>query len=220
MSPLSFFPGDWPGEAATVMGGTGRIYGVVPAIVTDNKDPEGLARVKLRFPWLVEDDESDWAPVAVLMAGAERGTFFLPEVDDEVLVAFGHGDPRHPFVIGALWNGTDKPPEDNADGKNDKRFIKTRSGHMLRFDDKDGSEKIEIVDKGGKNSIVIDTAGDKVTITSGKDVVIDAPSGKITLNAQDVEIKASASGKFETGSGLDLKASGTANLKGATVNIN
>lgn len=210
----TFLPHDAPEYAP------GRIFGVVSGLVTDNKDPDGLGRVKLRFPWLAEDDESAWAPVASPMAGGERGIFFLPEVEDEVLVAFLHGDLRQPFVLGGLWNGKDKPPETNGDGNNDVRVIKTRSGHLLRFTDKDGGEKIEVVDKGGKNSIVIDTSGDTVTITSGKDIVLDAASGKITLNAKDVEIKASASGKFEAGSSMDLKASGQANLKGATVNIN
>ena len=211
----------WDGlESPSVLDATSRIYGVVTAVVTDNKDPDALGRVKLRFPWLAEDDESAWAPVASPMAGNERGIWFLPEVDDEVLVAFLHGDLRQPFVLGALWNGKDKPPETNDDGKNDIRVIKTRSGHLLRFTDKDGGEKIELIDKGGKNSLVIDTSGDTITITSGKDIKLDAPSGKITLNAQDIEIKASASGKFETGSSMDLKASGQANLKGATVNIN
>jgi phage baseplate assembly protein V len=216
---VSPFP-EWGLESLSVLDATSRIYGVVTGVVTDNKDPDALGRVKLRFPWLTEDDESAWAPVASPMAGNERGIFFLPEVDDEVLVAFLHGDLRQPFVLGALWNGKDKPPETNDDGKNDVRVIKTRSGHVLRFTDKDGGEKIELIDKGGKNSIVIDTAGDTVTITSGKDIVLDASSGKISLKATDVEIKASGSGKFETGGGMDLKASGTANLKGATVNIN
>src|SRR5215510_12918555 len=102
-------------DQATLMTATGRVYGVVIGTVTDNKDPGGLGRVKLRFPWLVEDDESDWAPLATLMAGNQRGSFFLPEVDDEVLVAFFHGDPRYPFVLGSLWNGQDKPPATNAD---------------------------------------------------------------------------------------------------------
>ena len=216
---MSAFLG-WEMESPSVLDATSRIYGVVTAVVTDNKDPDALGRVKLRFPWLAEDDESAWAPVASPMAGNERGMWFLPEVDDEVLVAFLHGDLRQPFVLGALWNGKDKPPETNDDGKNDIRVIKTRSGHLLRFTDKDGGEKIELIDKGGKNSLVIDTSGDTITITSGKDIKLDAPSGKITLNAQDIEIKASASGKFETGSSMDLKASGQANLKGATVNIN
>ncbi len=81
-----------------------RINGVVIGIVTNNNDPQGMGRVRVRFPWRGDDDESYWARVATMMAGKDRGTFFLPEVDDEVLVAFDHGDINHPYVIGALWN--------------------------------------------------------------------------------------------------------------------
>ena len=87
----------------------GRILGVVTGVVTNNKDPDKLGRVKVRFPWLSDTDESWWARVASPMAGKDRGVFFLPEVDDEVLVAFEHGDPRFPYVIGALWNGSTPP---------------------------------------------------------------------------------------------------------------
>ena len=80
------------------------------------------------------------------MAGKERGLYFLPEVDDEVLVAFEHGSPDAPYVLGGLWNGKDVPPESNADGKNDRRSIMSRSGHVIRLNDKEGEEQIEIVD--------------------------------------------------------------------------
>src|SRR5262249_15226170 len=118
-----------------------RIYGVVSAIVTNNQDPDKRGRVRVRFPWLAAKDEGEswWARIAVPMAGKEQGTFFLPEVEQEVLVAFEQGDVRFPFVVGALWNADAVPPEDNADGNNDKRAIVSRSGALIRFDDKDGS---------------------------------------------------------------------------------
>ncbi len=87
-----------------------RAYGVAAGIVTNNQDPDGLGRVRIRFPWLSDDNETDWARIATMMAGSGRGSFFLPEVGDEVLVAFEHGDINHPFVIGMLWNGVDTPP--------------------------------------------------------------------------------------------------------------
>jgi uncharacterized protein involved in type VI secretion and phage assembly len=86
----------------------GRITGVVIGIVTNNQDPDRLGRVKVRFPWLSGGTESHWARVATPMAGNGRGLYFLPEVDDEVLVLFERGDVRFPFVIGALWNGKDQ----------------------------------------------------------------------------------------------------------------
>ncbi|RLI48197.1 MAG: phage tail protein, partial [Candidatus Thorarchaeota archaeon] len=123
-----------------------RIPGVMPGIVTNNQDPENLYRVKVKFPWLSEDNETDWIRVATLMAGPERGSFFLPEVGDEVLVAFEYGDINAPYVIGVLWNRKQKPPETNSDGKNNIRKIRSRSGHEIIFNDDDTSkkEKLEI----------------------------------------------------------------------------
>jgi uncharacterized protein involved in type VI secretion and phage assembly len=201
-------------------GAANRLYGVMVGVVTNNQDPEGLGRVKVRFPWFSNEDESGWARIAAPMAGKERGIYFLPEVDDEVLVAFEHGDMRFPYVLGALWNGQDAPPAKNDDGKNNLRVIKSRSGHLIRLNDEDGKETVEIVDK-QKNSIVFDTANNTITITTSKDITLVAGSqGTIKLEAQKIEIKSSAETKIEAGAGLDLKASATMNIKGATVNIN
>ncbi len=197
-----------------------RISGVVVGIVTDNKDPDKLGRVKVKIPRLSGEDESNWARVISFMAGKERGAFYLPEVDDEVLLAFEYGDINIPYVIGSLWNGKDKPPITNDDGKNNFRIIKSRSGHIIRLDDTDGKEKIEIVDKTEKNMIVIDSKDNKISIKSEKDIEISAPNGKVTINAKDIEAKSSASAKVEASSSMDLKASGTMTVKGATVNIN
>jgi uncharacterized protein involved in type VI secretion and phage assembly len=199
---------------------TARISGAVVGIVTNNSDPDGFGRVKVKFPWLSDADESYWARIAVLMAGNDRGSYFLPEVEDEVLVVFEQGDVRFPYVIGALWNGKDKPPADNADGKNNVRLIKSRSGHLIKLNDEDGKETIEIIDKSTKNSIVIDTGSNTITITADKDIVLAAPQGTIKLDAQKIEAKSSADAKLEAGAGMDVKASGTLNIKGATVNIN
>ncbi|MCL6590416.1 MAG: phage baseplate assembly protein V [Firmicutes bacterium] len=197
-----------------------KIYGVVTGIVTNNKDPDGLGRVKVKIPRLSGEDESNWARVVTFMAGKERGAFFLPEVDDEVLVAFEYGDITMPYIIGALWNGVDKPFEANSDGKNNIRAIKSRSGHLIRLDDKDGGEKIEIIDKSGKNMLTIDTKSNKITIISEKDIELSATKGKVTIDAQEVEIKSSSNTKVEAGGNMGLKASGTMTVKGATVNIN
>jgi uncharacterized protein involved in type VI secretion and phage assembly len=173
-----------------------RIYGVVVGLVTNNQDPDHLGRVKVKFPWLGDDDESAWARVAAPMAGKNRGLFMLPEVDDEVLVVFEHGDPRFPYVLGGLWNGADTPPETNSDGKNAVRLIRSRSGHVIRLVDTDGGEKIEIIDKTGHNSLTLDSESNTVTIS--------APQGTIKLSAQEIQIE----------------ASNTVTIKGATVNIN
>ena len=205
-----------------------HIFGVAVGIVTNNKDPEGLGRVKIRFPWLSDADESDWARVATPMAGNDRGVYLLPEIDDEVLVAFEHGDARSPYVLGGLWNGKDTPPAKNDDGKNNIRLIKSRSGHTIKLNDEEGKETIEITDKSTKNSIVIDTSKNSITITSDKDITLAAANGTIKLDAHEIQLRSSSDTKIEAGSNVSVKASGkieakassTMTIKGATVNIN
>lgn len=201
-----------------------RVHGVVVGVVTNNQDPDSLGRVKVKFPWLREPQggvaESDWARVASPMAGKGRGLGLTPEVDDEVLVAFEHGDVRFPYVLGALWNGKDAPPASNSDGKNNLRVIKSRSGHVIKLNDEAGKESIEIVDHTGKNCLVIDAAKNTLTITAEKDIVLSATQGTIKLNAQKIELTSSADSKIEAGAGMDVKASATLNIKGTTVNIN
>ena len=194
-----------------------RISGVVVGVVTNNQDPAGLGRVKVKFPWLSDSEESFWARVAMPMAGKGRGFCFLPEVEDEVLIAFEHGDARFPYVVGALWNGQDKPPEADA---LDRRVLKSVTGHAVVLDDTKDQEKIEIIDKSGKNTIVIDTVKNTITITSDKDITLSASKGTIKLEAQKIEIKSSADTAIEAGAGMDVKATGTMNVKGAMVNIN
>lgn len=198
----------------------GRMYGLVVGVVTNNQDPDGLGRVRLRFPWLNDAEESHWARIAAPMAGNKRGFYCLPEVDDEVLVGFEHGDLRLPYVLGALWNGKDAPPADNGDGKNNCRLIQSRSGHVIRLNDEDGKETIEIIDKSGNNSLIIDTAAKTITIQSDQDIALVASNGKISLEAKEIALKSSADAKMESGAGLDLKASGTLNAKGSTINLN
>jgi uncharacterized protein involved in type VI secretion and phage assembly len=199
----------------------GRVFGVVSGIVTNNQDPDGLGRVKVRFPWLAEDEESWWARIAVPMAGKERGTYFLPEVDDEVLVAFEHGDVRFPYVLGALWNGQDVPPVTNEEGENNIRVIASRSGHVVRLDDTPGAEKIEVVDASEQNSVVIDTAAGTITIKADADVVLESVQGKVVLRGQGVEITSTAQNvTLESAADLEATASGQLTIKGSLVNIN
>ena len=110
------------------------LQGVYTATVLDNRDREDLARVFVRLPGVA--DAGIWARVATMMAGRNRGTMFVPDVGDEVLVAFERGDMRYPYVIGALWNGKDKPPVSSADAATTK-MIRSRSGVTFRIDDKD-----------------------------------------------------------------------------------
>jgi uncharacterized protein involved in type VI secretion and phage assembly len=196
------------------------LLGVAVAIVTNNQDPEGLGRVRLKFPWLSDEQESDWARIASPMAGAGRGLFLLPEMEDEVLVAFEHGDIGRPMVLGGLWNGKDQPPADNADGANNLRLIRSRSGHTVRLDDSEGAERIEIVDAGGNNRIVIDTAANRIAIDSAKDIALRAPQGKILLECLELEVKAGSTAKLGADGSFELSAGTTLTIKGRTVDIN
>ncbi|HEY8225209.1 MAG TPA: phage baseplate assembly protein V [Pyrinomonadaceae bacterium] len=146
-----------------------RYPGVVTGIVKDLNDPDGHGRIELQFPWLSDSVRSSWAPVASALAGKERGAFFMPEIDDEVLVAFEHGDINHPFIVGFLWNGVDTPPETT----NQNRVIKTPGGHQLRFEDTDGEKKVILKSNGG-HQVVIDDAAETITVktNSGNQFIV------------------------------------------------
>jgi uncharacterized protein involved in type VI secretion and phage assembly len=198
----------------------GRFYGVVVGIVTNNCDPDNMHRVKVRFPWLDRDHESHWARIATAMAGNGRGAYFLPEVDDEVLVAFEHGSLEHAYIIGSLWNGKDAPHESNSDGKNDNRSIKSRSGHTIRLNDSSGGEKIEVIDKTGQNKIVITSSDNKIAIQAQGDIEITSQTGKVKISGISVEVTATTSITVQAQTTLDATASAEVNIKGALVNIN
>ena len=209
--------------------GTGSIDdetwgGVVPAIVTNVDDEEALGRIKVKFPWLDDKLESTWARVVGPGAGkgsSGQGIMFLPEVNDEVLVAFEHGNFNYPYVIGGLWNTKDKPPENPvANGKIEKRIIQSRAGHIISMDDTSGSEKIEIIDckqgtsilfDAAENNLKIDTKG-KVDIASKGDLTLDS-KGNITIKATgDITIDGKGNGT--------VKSAGPMAISGATVAIN
>lgn len=211
---------------------SGLIYGVVVGVVTNNQDPDGLGRVKLKFPWLSDTHESHWARVMTPMAGKDRGLYLLPEVEDEVLVMFERGVVEHPFVIGALWNGQDTPPAQNQDGKNNLRVFKSRSGHTVTFDDTAGAEKIVVQDKSGQSSIVI--AEKSITIESGQDLMIQAKgnitletgSGDIAIKCQNLAIETQKgyslkgpNGTVEAQNGLALKCMAGINLNDGALEV-
>jgi uncharacterized protein involved in type VI secretion and phage assembly len=185
-----------------------RIDGVVSAIVTQNKDPDDLGRVKVKFPWLSEQEESNWARVAMPMAGPQRGILFMPEINDEVLVAFEHGNPNRPYVVGSVWNGKDKPPisvNKYLDKGVVQRVIRTREGHEILLDDSTSAPMITIIDKGKKDKIVFDAKLNEITIEAGGNMTIKA-GGNITISAQG-NISIDAKGKF------DAKGTGGCNVE-------
>ena len=199
--------------------GRGLIDGVTVGVVTDNTDPDGLARVRVRLPWHDEGNVSDWARIATPMAGKNYGTFFLPEIGDEVLVAAEQGDPSHLYVLGMLWNGRIKPPETNADGRNDKRFIKTRGGHQLMFNDGEGTSLASLSLEDGK-TLTLDNDGIRIDDGRGNKIEIDSQSGAITIEAAATLSLKSKMVKIEADASLELKSSGTLTVKGTLVQIN
>ncbi len=193
------------------------IEGVVPAIVTNARDPDNLCRVKLKFPWMSDTFETDWVRTVQPGAGAGRGAMILPEVNDEVLVAFERGDIRRPYVIGGLYNGVDKPPSvpgpliDANSGKVDLRGFVSRTGHRLLFSDASGKERVELQTGDGKFVVLLDKAKTVIEITSGGKVIIKG-SG-------DVEIASDANVKLKAGANLDIEAGGQLKVKGAQVSV-
>jgi uncharacterized protein involved in type VI secretion and phage assembly len=182
-----------------------RRTGPTIGVVTNVKDPDNQGRVKVKFPWLSEDEESTWARLISPMAGPGRGFELVPEVDDEVVVVFERGDPNRPMIVGALWNGKDKSPLGgdaiSGSGAVQKRLLQTRVGHKILLDDSDSSKAIVITDSAG-NEVKWDASNSKIEVTSKGDLTVHA-TGTLKLEGQAIEVK--ASGGDVTVSGTQIK---------------
>lgn len=199
-----------------------RFYGVAVAEVVNNIDSTGLGRVKVRLPWLPSFEP--WARVAVPMAGSSRGTWLIPQVGDEVVVAFNHGDVREPFVVGSLWNSTDRPPALRPDAPVTKRIIRTTAGHEIEFDDllqtititSSTQQKITVdpasitlATTGETAKVALDVAGN-VTIQAALSIELKAT--RITLQGSTIDIKSAAATTINGGAAC--------NIEGRLVKIN
>jgi uncharacterized protein involved in type VI secretion and phage assembly len=205
-----------PSETAHESGG--YVKGVAIAVVTQNKDDDGLCRVKVKYPWHEDARESYWARLATPMAGEGRGLVLIPEVGDEVLVAFEREDLRFPYVLGALWNGKEKPPLANDDGKNDKRILKSRKKHHLLFDD-GAKGVVELAHVKGRR-ITLDDDGFVVQDEKGNTVRVESGSGAMTIEAKGkLTIKASSI-TIESSGMLEVKAGTNLTIRGQQVAIN
>lgn len=209
-----------------------RIGGVVTGVVTSNVDPEKLGRVQVKYPWLPKMNSSElsscWARLAFVGGGANRGIVFLPEVNDEVLLAFENGDMSSPFVLGVLYNGKDKPPKgigelvDTGTKKVNERVIVSRSGHKIILDDTQGKEKITIQDKTGKNKIEIDSTKNEFKIISegkldlqSKGDLTLTTDGKLTLKAkQDLAASTDSGMSLKANKAIDVNATQSVSIKG------
>ncbi len=157
------------------------------AKVTDNKDDEKNARIKVQFQWMESHQMTQFIRLASTAAGSDRGFYWVPEVDDEVIIAYENLNPDRPYVLACVYNSrTTVPSESNA--QNDYKSIVTRSGHRIELCDTEGSESITIIDK-NENTIEIDTPGDSISITANSSINLTAPainmlaSDSITMNA-------------------------------------
>ena len=232
---MSFFEELLGGYEESISQLNRKFYGVVIGVVRSVSDPMNLGRVQLNFPWFDENDFSHWARVAAPMAGRFYGHYFIPSVDDEVLVVFEHGDMRMPYVIGSLWNSKDQPPLMSP--SDEKRAIRTPGGSQLVFEDRPAAITIQtapnatqslpgtVSPTGSNHSVALTQSG--IELASPKEIKLGVQNTKITITSTGVEITLGASKVKMSTSSIDLeaptisvKASGTLTLKGATVNIN
>ncbi len=194
-----------------------HVYGVVQAIVTDVRDPQNQGRVKLKFPWLDDTYATDWARTVQWAAGKQRGSMFLPEVNDEVLVAFEQGDVRRPYVIGGLYNGVDTPPLDGGvidggSGAVKKRLFVSKKNHVLSFEDDDSKSGVWLKTGSGNLVISLDATGTKITV--------DAASGDVEIKGNNIKVEASGSLELKGSGGVKIDGGASVEVKGGSIKLN
>jgi uncharacterized protein involved in type VI secretion and phage assembly len=202
--------------AATARPRQRHFYGVAVAVVVSNFDLTGQARVQIKLPWMPGFEP--WARVVVPLSGPSRGIFVIPQVDDEVLVAFHHGDLREPYVLGGVWNGQDRPPAQAPIDAMNKILIKTPKGHEIEIDDLQQKitittltrqsvvvdpQKIELSTSGGTAKATLQTTG-MVTLEGKVSLTLKAP--KISIEGTTIDIKSNASTTINGGGQCEVKA--------------
>ena len=187
-----------------------KIYGLESAFVVDNLDPDSLGRIQVQFPCMDDHHVTDWVRVAQMYAGSGYGAFMMPEVGDEVLVAFLQGDINQPVIVGSMYNGVNTPHTFRTNSQ-DQKAIRTKSGHLICLDDSTDHEKISIVDKSENHRVVIST--------SDESIVIESKGGKLVLNANEIEINAKTSLKIDCGQ-MDANGGSSMKLKAGTIELN
>lgn len=196
--------------------------------MTDNEDPESLGRVKVKFPSLTEEHSSNWARVVSPGAGKQRGFDCLPEIEDEVLVGFEHGDIHRPYVLGGLWNGQDAPLEkvknSVTDGNVRLRTFKTRKGHLLQFVEEDKSETqagVRIKTEKGHEVYLNDSQGKIEIVSQGKIEIVTKGGQKIILDDNSASMSMSSTGtlSIEAQGAIDIKTKGIVSLSGSQVKL-
>jgi uncharacterized protein involved in type VI secretion and phage assembly len=214
-----------------------RWPGLVPAIVTNTDDPKRWGRVKVKYPWMSDEDESDWTRVASTGAGPKAGFCITPAVDDEVLIGFVHGDFGQPVVLGGLWNGKDETPPPTAaapqgekplvrtwhsrtghhitmhDNADNKILITTKNGHLVTLDD--AKAQITIVSK-GKLEIILDDNAKEIKVKSPGQITVKADNEIVVEATGNMQLKAGGNLNLEARGNLEMRATGSANLQATT----
>lgn len=199
-----------------------KVMGVVIGVVTDIGDPQKLGRIKVKYPWLPLDGQaelsSNWARLVAPGAGKDRGIFFVPEVNDEVLIAFEQGDVNYPYVVGALWSDKLPPPKgEGGDAVSSKttnqRIVRSRSGHVIILDDTDGSERIIVMDKTKNSTITINSKDNSMILKTKGDLTLDAGGKMIFKSKGDFSLDASAKASVKVGTTLEMQAQSSAKVK-------
>ena len=189
-----------------------RTYGVSVGYVISNKDLTGQGRVQVHLPAIPEIEP--WARVAVPMAGASMGTFFIPQEEDEVLVVFNRGDVREAYVVGSLWNGMDSPPATGIQDPINKRLVRTPRGHEIELDD--ALDSITVTSTEG-HKVTIDPSGIELeTAKGGAKVTLDEKSSKVSVEAKN-SISLKASDITIEGKTVRIKGSSSVEVKGGQI---
>jgi uncharacterized protein involved in type VI secretion and phage assembly len=181
---------------------TETFYGLYPGVAEKVVDPENRGRITMLLPWISDTYETRFAFVAQVYAGDGYGTVWLPEQGDQVVVAFMKGQLSRPVVLGSIYAKKRKPKAGRTDSE-DPKIFRTKGGHYLLMEDKKG-QRIELVDLTGKNSVVIDSEANSVTVKASSNLTLEAGSD-ITINA---------------GGSLTIKAAGAVTVSGSTINLN
>jgi uncharacterized protein involved in type VI secretion and phage assembly len=203
----------------------GHVYEPVIGIVTDIKDDQKHCRVKITIPSLPGKENTWWATWVSIGGGKDRGWFSLPEIDDEVLVMFEHGDIGRPVIVGALWNGKDKPPHNNSDGKNMVRMFKSKSGNKVTLDDDKGTITLE---DGGGNGVVTISKDKKVTFEAKKGDATFQAKEEVIILAKEISISSKQATNINDGSGgmkltgkdVTIKSSGVMKIEAPKIEMN
>ncbi len=184
-------------------------FGLYGGLVTENEDPEGRGRVKLTLAWIAEDFVTEWATVAQIHAGDGYGAYWIPEVGDQVVVAFLRGELRRPIIIGSLYSQQATPHAVRGSGA-DPKYFRTAGGHMLLMEDGSG-RKIELIDATGNNKVLIDSEANSITVEAQGDVTVKGGANVTVEATGNLTLK---------GAAISIEASGAVTVSGATINLN